>query len=451
MSFKSLNLSSQMIDSLTSQGYLSPSPIQTRVIPKALKGGNIVAQSETGSGKTHAFLIPIIERLILEDNSLQTIIISPTRELAKQIQNFLEVFKKDYPSLRVRLFTGGKETERTFRDGMLVPHIIVGTPTRIKTILAETSLIDLGHVRTLVFDEADMLMEMGYFVDIDALYKKLKIQPQVMVFSATLEFNLRKRLEKYVGADFVVEMDDIKTAKSVSHHAIDIKHGDARHAINLFLTTYNPYLLIIFASRKEEVTMISSYLKEQGHDNIMLHGDMSARERKASFKAIDANKHNIIVASDLAARGLDIKDVSEVLNYDLPKDLTYYFHRAGRTGRFGADGKCYTFYNVETSPRIQALIEQGVSFSFYEIKAEAIVSTESLSRRKVIKKKADPELERQIKLASSKAKSNVIKPGYKKKVRDAVSKVKRKHKREIIRKDIRRQRVERYRQEGSKK
>ncbi len=450
MSFKSFNLNQKMIDSLTRQGYLSPSSIQTRVIPKALKGGNIVAQSETGSGKTHAFLIPIIENLQLDKNLLQTIIIAPTRELARQIYAFAESFKIDYPNLHIRLFTAGQEKERTFRDGMLVPQIIIGTPTRIKAMLIDQQVIDLSYVKTLILDEADMLMEMGYFSDIDALYRSLKVAPQLMVFSATMEFNLRKRLEKYVGANFVIEMDDIKTAKTVSHHAIDVKHGDRLRAVELFIDTFNPYLIIVFASRKEDVVAISEFLRSSGHDNIMLHGDMSARERKSAYKLIAANKQRIIVASDLAARGLDIKDVSEVLNYDLPKDLIYYFHRAGRTGRFGAKGKCYSFYNADSSRQIEMLIELGASFSYLELKNDTILATDNLARRKQVKKKVDPELERQIKHASAKAKSNIVKPGYKKKVRDAVAKVKRKHKREIIRKDIRRQRVERYRKEGSK-
>lgn len=448
MSFKSINLSEQMIISLSKQGYLSPSSIQSRVIPKALKGENIVAQSETGSGKTHAFLIPIIEKLNLEGAYVQAIIITPTRELAKQIYTFTEGFREAYPNLRTRLFTGGVELNKTFREGMLVPHIVIGTPTRVKAILAETSLLDVSHVQTIVLDEADMLMEMGYFTDIDVIFKKLNHNPQVMVFSATLEFNLRLKLEKYVGADFVIEMEDIKTAKTVVHHAIDIKHGDPLLAIEVFIKTYNPYLLIIFASRKEEVSSISAYLKSRNYDNIMLHGDMSVRERKNAYKLIDANKHRIIVASDLASRGLDIKDVSEVLNYDLPKDLTYYFHRAGRTGRFGAEGNCYTFYNVESSPRLQELIAQGVVFIYHEMKNEMITTSDTLSRRKTFKRKVDVDLQRQIKMATVKTKTNVVKPGYKRKVREAVAKVKRKHKREIIRKDIRRQRVERYRKEG---
>lgn len=450
MSFKSFNLSDLMIKSLARQGYLSPSSIQTRVIPKALKGGNIVAQSETGSGKTHAFIIPIIENLQLDSDRLQALIITPTRELAQQIYAFLEAFKGDYPKLHARLFTAGKETERTFRQGMRVPHVIIGTPTRIKTMLEAKSLIGLGSVKTLVLDEADMLMEMGYFADIDIIYRLLKAPPQMMVFSATIEFNLRKNLEKYVGADFVIEMDDVKTAKTVGHHAIDVKHGDRLHAIEIFIKTLNPYLLIIFASRKEQVATISSYLKSAGHDNIMLHGDMSARERKSAYKLIGANKHRLIVASDLAARGLDIKDVSEVLNFDLPKDLTYYFHRAGRTGRFGASGQCYSFYNSDTVTQLEKLIESGVSFSFHELRDDTIISTDKIARRKTRKKKVDPDLERQIKHAAAKVKTDVVKPGYKKKVRDAVAKVKRKHKREIIRKDIRRQRVARYRKEGSK-
>ncbi|NCA97028.1 MAG: DEAD/DEAH box helicase [Bacteroidia bacterium] len=448
MSFKSFNLSEKIVSSLERQGYLSPSSIQTRVIPKALKGENIVAQSETGSGKTHAFLIPIMEKLDLESSYVQAIIVTPTRELAKQIHTFAEKFHEAYPNFRTRLFTGGKELDKTYREGMLVPHLVVGTPTRIKAIIADMGLLDLSHVQTLVLDEADMLMEMGYFTDIDVIFKKLKHNPQVMVFSATIEFNLRQRLEKYVGADFMIEMDDVRTAKTVMHHAIDIKHGDPLLALELFITTYNPYLLIVFASRKEDVATISSYLKSKGHDNIMLHGDMGVRERKNAYKLIEANKHRIIVASDLAARGLDIRNVSEVLNFDLPKDLTYYFHRAGRTGRFGQQGQCYSFYNVETSPKIEALIKEGVTFTYHELKNNVISACDTISRRKAFKRSIDPELERKIKFATSKTKSNVVKPGYKRKVRDAVAKVKRKHKREIIRKDIRRQRVERYRKEG---
>ncbi|MFA6645223.1 MAG: DEAD/DEAH box helicase, partial [Bacilli bacterium] len=173
-----------MIDCLARQGYLSPSSIQTRVIPKALRGGNIVAQSETGSGKTHAFLIPIIENLQLDKNLTQAIIIAPTRELAKQIYSFAEPFKKDYPRLHLRLFVAGQEKERTFREGMLVPHIIIGTPTRLKAMLIDKTSLDISNVKTLVLDEADMLMEMGYFAEIDIFYRALKMTPQVLVFSA---------------------------------------------------------------------------------------------------------------------------------------------------------------------------------------------------------------------------------------------------------------------------
>jgi len=450
VSFKSFDLSEKMVSSLARQGYLSPSSIQEKVIPKALRGANIVAQSETGSGKTHAFLIPIIEKADTASPFLQALIIAPTRELAHQTYQFVDAFKKDYPELRVRLFTGGAEKERTFHQGMLIPHIIVGTPTRCKDILSSTDLINLSHVQTMVLDEADMLMDMGYFSDIDALFTALGHKLQIMVFSATIEVGLRKVLEKYVGADFTIEMDDVRTAKAVAHHLIDVKHGDRLEALETFIQVYNPYLLIVFASRKEEVVKIGSFLIGKGHDIIMLHGDMLARERKSAQKRIVGNKCRIIVASDLASRGLDIKDVSEVVNFDLPRDLTYYFHRAGRTGRFGSKGNCYTFYNADSIKQVEKIIEQGISFSFWEMKDGAIYPGKGIVRRHEFKKKRDLELERQIKFATSKTQSNIVKPGYKKKVREAVAKVKSKHRRELIRKDIRRQRVERYKTDGKK-
>jgi ATP-dependent RNA helicase CshB len=448
MSFKSFNLSEKMVGSLERQGYLSPSSIQERVIPKALRGNNIVAQSETGSGKTHAFLIPIIEKLHLEENVLQALIITPTRELAKQIHNFILSFKDEFSQLHSRLFIGGEELDKTFHKGMKVPHIIVGTPTRVHDFLDDSTILDLSKVRTLVLDEADMVMEMGYFHDVDAIFKALHSSPQVMVFSATLEFNLRKKLEKYVGSDFTIEMDDVKTAKAVTHHLIDIKHGDRLFAIQTFIEVYNPYLLIIFASRKEDVIKIGAFLTGLDHDIISIHGDMSIRERRSSFKRIATNKVRIIVASDLASRGLDIKDISDVLNYDLPRDLTYYFHRAGRTGRFGVSGRCFTFYNVDSLKSVEQLIKQGVAFSFLELKDGIIGETKAIAQRKVFRKKRDLELEREIKVAKAKTQTNIVKPGYKKKVRLAVKKVQTKHRREIIRKDIRRQRVERYKKEG---
>ncbi len=212
----------------------------------------------------------------------------------------------------------------------------------------------------------------------------------------------------------------------------------------------NPYFVIVFASKKETVNKIYSFLKENAFNATILTGDLSQRERKSTLKMIKNNRYQIIVASDLAARGLDLEDVTVVINFDLPNELEYYYHRAGRTGRFDKTGECYTFYNTDKVTKVQQLINQGLQFNFLTIRDGEIVTSKGLKevRRS---KKVDEELRHKIRSVASKNSSKEgVKPGYKKKKKQAIDKVKRQHKREIIKKEIRKQRVERYKTEAKK-
>lgn len=430
MSFKRFNLSNQMLTSLNRQGYELPSPIQEKVIPKALKGANIVAQSETGSGKTHSFLIPMLEQIDFNNQNVQALIISPTRELARQTFSFLNAFNIEFPLLKTKLFISGIEKDKTFRKGSLVPHIIVATPNRLQTILVGEDLISLQDVKMFILDEADMLMEFGYFKEIDSIFQLFKKALQVMVFSATFEAHLKVHLEKYVGANFSIEVSEQKTAALVKHYALDIKHQDPFKMILTFIKQYRPYLLIIFANLKEEVDNISRYLSENNLKHIKIHGDLKARQRKASYKKILSDEYPIIVASDLAARGLDIDNISEVLNYNLPNDLTYYFHRAGRTGRFFSEGKCFSFYNVDTLKQIEQLEKQNINFTFLEIKNNEFV-IKKVDKEKKIAKQEDTEYIKKIKKVVIETKGKKVRPNYKKKMRHSIKKVTKKYQQNI--------------------
>ncbi|MCR5079606.1 MAG: DEAD/DEAH box helicase [Bacilli bacterium] len=455
-SFKSLALSETMISSLARQGYLSPSPVQERVIPKALKGQSLVCQSETGSGKTHSFLIPIIDSIdFSKNNSLQAIIIAPSRELARQIYTFASAFIADFPSLKVRLFSSEMEKEQNEEGLSKAPHIVIGTPGRLGEVLDRDYSLDLHEVRTLVLDEADMLMEFGYFDEIDSLFDKLPERKQTMVFSATLNEGLTSKLSRYISSSFLYEGKDNKTATRVRHHLVDVKHAPIEDALIRFLKSRPIYLGLIFASKKEGANAAYAALKKAKLNAVLFTGDLEDRERKKTIKSIKENRYQYIVCSDLLARGIDIEDVSDVISLDLPSDSAYYYHRAGRTGRFDKEGDSWVFYNRDSLRRPKELLEAGVPFDYYELRGETLVPDElGLIEKKKFTIKKNWESEEQlkdIKIAKAKSRSKKVKPGYKKKTKEAIERVKGKYRRKAIKEAVKKNKEEGYRKQAARK
>ena len=437
-----------MLLSLNRQGFVNPSSIQLRSIPKALKGETLMVQSATGTGKTLCFLVPIIENVDLKNQSLQSIIVAPTRELAQQIYDFAIPFTKEFNGLKIRLFKSGEEKENTLKGLGVAPHIVIGTPGRLADVLQDGAL-SLRNVKTIVFDEADMLLKEGYFSEIDKFALRIE-KPQYLVFSATLEANLAHELEKYVGPNIPVVNEDIMTSNNVKHYLVDIRHEDKFVALEKTIKCINPYLLLVFASKKETANEAYSYLKSRKYKVGLLTGDLNARERKNVMKQLKNEEIYILVCSDMAARGLDINDVTDVINIDLPNNLEFYYHRAGRTGRFDKSGNCFTFYNNDQTARPLRLVQEGVPFTYKTLRNDELVDGHPIEKSHPTKRKVDEELENKIRKinAQAKGKNKKVKPGYKKKIRDEIAKAKQKHRREIIKKDIRRQTVERYKKEG---
>ena len=448
MPFNAINLSPKMIASLKRQHFVEPSAIQLRVIPKALKGENLLIQSATGTGKTLCFVIPLIEKIDFDNQNLQAIVVVPTRELAQQIFDTIVAFNKDYPELKVRLFKSGTERENTTKGLSIAPHIVVGTPGRLADIF-DKNVLSMNHVKTIVLDEADMLLKEGFFPDIDRFVLKIK-NPQFLVCSATLEANLGHELEKYIGADQLVINEEIMTSSGVEHLLVDIGHQDLNGAVLSMIKEINPYLLLVFASKKETANKVYEFLKSNGQQAGLLTGDLNARERKNVLKRVKNGEIYYLVCSDMAARGLDIEDITDIINVDLPQNLDFYYHRAGRTGRFGKNGKCYTFYNNEHTSKPLELQSQGVKFKYLVLRDGKLSEGHEIAKPHPTSKKKDTELDLKIRkvVNLSKGKNKKVKPGYKKKVREEVKKVKQQHRREIIRNDIRRQRVERYKKEN---
>lgn len=450
-SFKSMALSSKMVEALEKLGYVTPTDIQEEVIPKALKGKSVVAQSETGSGKTHSFLIPIIERLDFTKKEVQVLIITPTRELARQTYDFARKFCQFYEAFKVIVITSGDDKNRVNERLKNAPQIIIATPGRLKDVAFNNPVINFMSATTIVLDEADMLMDMGFFEDIDRIISGVT-SPAIMVFSATINKNVSQIIEKYINADYVVALDqDNMTSTNVRHFLVDIKHRPLYECVREFINIKNPYLLLIFASKKETVIEIYKDLRQHNYKVGMIQGDMEARERKAMMKRIHLDEFPIIVCSDMASRGLDIANVSEVLNVDLPKDIAFYFHRAGRTGRAERKGDCYTFYNDDTAESVRRLLGSRLPFNYLILRDQELKEGKPLDGKRVFKNKKDNDMAVKIKKAVAVNKTNKVKPGYKKKIKEAVAKVKKEHRREIIKQDIRRQRVERYKTAGKRK
>ena len=447
MSFKGINLSSQMIASLNRQGFTNPSEIQLRAIPKALKGETLMVQSATGTGKTLAFLVPIIEKVDFLNQNIQAIIIAPTRELAQQIYDFAIPFTKEFPNLKIKLFKSGIEREESAQGLSIPPHIAIGTPGRLADILP--GKVSLKLVNTVVLDEADMLLREGFFGEIDKIVDQTN-KPRFLVYSATLESNLAHELEKYIGPNIPVINEETMTASNVTHYLIDIRHNDVLTSLVEVIEAIKPYLLLVFASKKETANELYAGLRARKYKAALLTGDLDTRERKSIIRRVKDGEFYILVCSDMAARGLDIPDVTDVINVDLPNNLEFYYHRAGRTGRFNKTGNCYTFYSNDKTAKPLALIKNGVVFKYKVLRDGQLVDGKAIEKSHPTKRKVDEELQNKIQKvkAQTRSKDKKVKPGYKKKQKEAIEKVKKQHRREIIRKDIRRQRVERYKREN---
>lgn len=429
-----------MVSSLKKLGYVEPSPVQSAVIPKALRGVSLLAQSATGSGKTHAFLIPLIEKTDMSLPRLQSIIIAPTRELARQTYEFARAFQRFYPKFKIRLFTSENDVTQNEEGLSEAPQMAIGTPGRLKDLLVDKHLLNLQSVRSIVLDEADMLLDLGYFTDVEALFEIIK-EPQTMVFSATLKQNLRDELHKFVRSDFEFEGEKIETAATVRHHLVDIKHADPNEALISFLKVRRPYLCLVFASTKDKVEECYKKLQEAGIDAVYFTGSLGDRARKKAIRMIKGNQYQVIVASDLLARGIDIEDVSDVVSLDLPSEQEFYFHRAGRTGRFGKDGDSWVFYDDDHQDKAKDLLDAGVPFDYFVLRKDTL-SEDPVGlapKRKLSKKKpfmSEQEL-KEIKIAKAESRPGKVKPAYKKKRKWAIDKVKRKYRRKAIQKKIR--------------
>lgn len=437
--FSQYNFNDAINKSLKEIHFEEPTPVQEAVISLINKKKDIIVQSETGSGKTHAFLLPAMNALT-SDQEVQLLIATPSRELAYQIYEDTQAILKNYPEeYNAFIFVGGADRDRQRRKlEAHQPQIAIGTPGRLWDLISDNSL-HVENVQRYVIDEADMTLDMGFLDVVDKITDKLPEDREMMVFSATIPQKLEPFLKKYMHGPQRVEIKNNSIIPKNVDNWLMFSHGrDKKEIIYQLMTIGEPYLVLVFANTKKTVDEIYQYLRGKGLKVARIHGGLTPRERKRTMKQVENMEYQFVIATDLAARGIDINGVSHVINAEIPDDLDFFVHRVGRTGRNKMSGIAITLYDPGEENKIDAIEHMGISFEPKDIKNSEIVEAVERDRRftrKANQEKLDTKLVGYVKKQKTKRK-----PGYKKKIKKAINEEHRQQRKIKIRQERRKQR-----------
>lgn len=437
--FSQYNFNDAINKSLKEINFDEPTKVQEAVISLVNKKKDIIVQSETGSGKTHAFLLPSMNAL-KPTQEVQLLIATPSRELAYQIYEDTQAILKNYPEeYNAFIFVGGADRERQKRKlEAHQPQIAIGTPGRLWDLIKENDL-HVENVQRYVVDEADMTLDMGFLEEVDHITNKLPEDREMMVFSATIPQKLEPFLKKYMNGPQRVEIkSDSIIPKNVDNWLMFTHGRDKKEIIYRLMTIGEPYLVLVFANTKKTVDEIYQYLRNKGLKVARIHGGLTPRERKRTMKQVENMDYQFVVATDLAARGIDINGVSHVINAEIPEDLDFFIHRVGRTGRNGMSGTAITLYEPGEEHKVDEIEHLGIKFAPKDIKNGDVVDVQERDHRmtrKANQEKLDTKLVGFVKKQKTKRK-----PGYKNKIKKAISDERRQQRKIQIRQERRKQR-----------
>ena len=342
MKFNELHLSAELLAEIEKAGFEEASPIQEQTIPLALAGKDVIGQAQTGTGKTAAFGFPTLEKIDTTNPTVQALIIAPTRELAVQCQEELFRFGRS-KGVKVRSVYGGSSIEKQIKALKSGAHIVVGTPGRLLDLIKRKAL-KLNHVETLILDEADEMLNMGFLEDIESIISRVPEERQTLLFSATMPDAIKR-----IGVQFMKEPEHVKiaakelTTELVDQYYIRVKENEKFDTMTRLMDVDQPDLSIVFGRTKRRVDELTRGLKIRGFRAEGIHGDLDQGKRLRVLRDFKNGNLDVLVATDVAARGLDISGVTHVYNYDIPQDPESYVHRIGRTGRAGKSGQSITF------------------------------------------------------------------------------------------------------------
>ena len=421
------NLQPFLQDAIAKLGFTEPTPIQKEIIPLVLKGKSAIGQAHTGTGKTHSFLIPIVQKIVVEKQEVQAVITSPTRELAQQIFDALNQLIEG-TEITAKLFIGGTDKKRSIERLKTQPQIVVGTPGRIRDLVKENALL-VHTAPMLVVDEADLAFDMGFIEEIDGFASHMPEKLEMFVFSATIPEKLQPFLKKYMDAPVHIHMNDKRpVAENIEFLLVPVRSKSRNNRLMDVIKGINPYLAVIFCNTRKNAEALAGFLAEQGVRAGQIHGDLTPRDRKKMMKQIRDLEFQYIVATDLAARGIDIPGISHVINFEIPEDLEFFIHRVGRTARAGSKGTAITLYNPEDEDALARVEKMGIPFVQKDVKNGEWSELKDRNQRAARKgeRKAD---EIDAKAKSMVRKPKKVKPGYKRNMKWEMEKIKKRERR----------------------
>ncbi|MGG4267162.1 DEAD/DEAH box helicase [Peribacillus simplex] len=352
-------------------GISNPTPIQEKSIPDILAGRDVIAKAQTGTGKTLAFLLPILEKVDPAASHIQSLIVTPTRELALQITAELKKFANEIEGLQVLAVYGGQDVEQQMKKLTRNISVVVATPGRLLDHLRRGT-IDLSQTQTLVLDEADQMLHIGFLPEVEEIMGQLPEERQTLLFSATMPEQVHQLAKRYMNKPLTaaVKAEQV-TVEQIRQLVIETTDRAKQSSLITMIKEEQPYLAIIFCRTKRRVSVLNDALKAAGFNSEELHGDLSQAKRERVMKNFREAKLQYLVATDVAARGLDVEGVTHVFNYDVPEDAESYIHRIGRTGRAGENGLAVTFIATKD---LQLLgdIEKGISMKIERRKIEGV-------------------------------------------------------------------------------
>ena len=341
--FADFHLSREIGKAIEDMGFEEPTPIQALAIPLIQAGHDVTAQAQTGTGKTAAFGIPLIEKIDASHRTVQAIVLCPTRELAIQIAEEFSELLTHLPRITVLPVYGGQPIDRQLRALHSGVHIVIGTPGRVMDHLRRRTL-SLDAVSTVVLDEADQMLDMGFRDDIELILKKIPQKRQTLLFSATLPQPIIDISKRFMNKPEFVRVEYAEmTVPQTEQSYIEVKEREKLDVLCRLIDIADPHLLIIFCNTKRRAEELAGKVKARGYRAEELHGDLKQSQRDRVMGGFRKGTIEILIATDVAARGIDVEDVDMVINYDVPQDVEYYVHRIGRTGRAGKSGRAITF------------------------------------------------------------------------------------------------------------
>ncbi|XMB72379.1 DEAD/DEAH box helicase [Mycoplasmatota bacterium WC30] len=400
--------------------------VQKQVIPLIEKKQDLIVEANTGSGKTHAFLLPIFEDLDLKSEKVQALIIAPTRDLAKQIHKFaMQIASHSKDKIIIDLFIGGMDKQDVIAKlESRTPHIAIGTPGRVSDLAIKENVLKVYTAKYFVIDEADMTLDKNFIEEVSAILNIINKDCVKTVFSATIPEALRGFLKDYMNNPVTIDVNpkDISSL-NIKHFFIKTREQNRFVTLKKLIDIVNPYLAIIFCNTKESSEEVYTWMKDQKKLVTMIHGGLDYRKRKQLTRRISNLEFQYIVATDIFARGIDIEGISHIINYELPRNIEFYIHRTGRTGRVDFDGIAISMYEFNDNQYLDRLESKGIKSIYKEIKNAELVDAIVRNKRSHRERKEN-SLDYAAKAKIRKPKK--VKPGYKKRYKEAVDAEKKK-------------------------